>query len=159
MQNKGNWVLSWSGDIQIVILVGAREGFLIYFSGGGYISGGYRRKPMNGIWYGIDSRRNRIFTSRNPNREIPWYLIGKYDDKMDVLPKPWNDPIVVSSIVYDGDGLETILNSCCFSANPFCPEMKAKSSKPDWDQGLLNISVPNALGITPRTFPDLVLFI
>ena len=47
---------------------------------------------------------NQSLTNKNKHREIPknQVLTHKYHAQIDILPKPWNDPIVILSILYDG---------------------------------------------------------
>ena len=62
---------------------------------------------------GSAQEQYRLLQVKAENKEIQKNLdlICRYNGKADFLRKPWNDIIIISSIVYDGDGLETVLES------------------------------------------------
>ena len=86
----------------------------------------------SGIWYGMDLRKNVPFTNgkqkygNTGSRD----LTRKYNDKIDFSPKPRNDPIAISKILYDGHFLESILKQTVVS-NPDFPKIKANMTKTD----------------------------
>ena len=55
-------------------------------------------------------------------------LASKYDDRIHLLLKPRNDPIVILSILPDGDGLEPIKKCFCF-LNKVSPQQYIEMSE------------------------------
>ena len=73
--------------------------------------------------------------ANNPNHEIQKnHILKAYIDKRNVLPKPWHGPINILSILYDGDGLESVLKRLFFQIQLF-PEIKVERSTANQNQG------------------------
>ena len=69
-----------------------------------------------GFGMGVTSEKIRLLQVQAQNREIPTNrdLPYKYLGQIDFLPRPCNDPIVILSISYHGDGVESILDCRLF---------------------------------------------
>ena len=120
----------------------------------------------NAIWIfyrfpiGLPIRKITILQLTTRNREIQTNrdLTGEYHNKIDFLPKPWNDPMVISRILYDEDGMQAILKSWLFKSSFSRNHSKSvqhlqQMRFPKWK------SLPDRSRITPRPFPNIVLFI
>ena len=72
-------------------------------------------------------KNSESYSWRIPNRQIPKNraLTRKYYDQIDFLQKPWNHPMVILSILYDGDDLESIFKSGFFQIK-FSQKLKHK---------------------------------